>query len=193
MLVIPYELYESYQGTLEARVEAFKAALAHHATTVDEPAPIEDALVERLARSGEPFESAPPPPPNEVEPVEPIVIEPEEPQVTAGQAKVTLARYKRVPVMANYLIDGYVTETQAVHEDGTPAWFITPDPAVEGENLLELTEAVIAQYPLDIRMWYQAALHWKKSNPYVRGIALELGLTDEHLDELFFYASQLEE
>lgn len=47
------------RAEIEARVTAFKAALADHAKTVDQPAPREDDLVEELARSGEAFEIEP--------------------------------------------------------------------------------------------------------------------------------------
>lgn len=57
-----------FQGTndelraqLEARVAAFRNALADHAKTVGVPAPRDDDLIESLARSGEAFEIEPEP------------------------------------------------------------------------------------------------------------------------------------
>lgn len=43
--------YDSWGGTLEPRVAAFRSALEQHVQTVDVPAPVEGPLVEYLARN----------------------------------------------------------------------------------------------------------------------------------------------
>lgn len=47
---------EELRASIEARVSAFRKALAVHAKTTGVPAPREDALIEELARTGAPFE-----------------------------------------------------------------------------------------------------------------------------------------
>lgn len=44
------------KDAMEARAAAFLAALEAHRFTVDVPAPVEDELIERIARSGEAIE-----------------------------------------------------------------------------------------------------------------------------------------
>lgn len=50
--------------------------------------------------------------------------------------------------------------------------------------------AVLAM-PFDIQLWFQEARVWERTNAYVAGLSIELGLSDEQLDELFEYASTL--
>lgn len=51
--LMPRELYDGFAGTLESRVTAFKAAVQAHKFTEGVPAPIEDPIVEHLARSSD--------------------------------------------------------------------------------------------------------------------------------------------
>jgi len=74
MKTIPYSLFNGTTEQLIARVEAFRAARAAHASTVGAPAPREEDFVESLCDSGEPYEVAPepvvvppPPPPTQAE------------------------------------------------------------------------------------------------------------------------------
>jgi hypothetical protein len=64
--------------------------------------------------------------------------------------------------------------------------------ALEHTGILEAVEAVVAAYPKTVRLWYAKAQEWKRYNPYVMGIALELDLSDADVDQLFAYASTLD-
>lgn len=88
--------------------------------------------------------------------------------VSAAQAKVALYRTKRLA-------------------DGT----LSIDPAASGAPLLDAVDTAIGQYPRDVQLWYENAREWERSNAYVAGIALELGLTDDEVDSLFEYAATL--
>jgi hypothetical protein len=63
--------------------------------------------------------------------------------------------------------------------------------ALERAGLLTQVDAVVAAYPKEVQLWYARALTWERYNPYVIGIGLELGLTDEQVDALFVSASKL--
>lgn len=52
MIEIPAAVYAAFDGTLETRVAAFMQALEEHRFTVGVPAPVEDPLVEAIARAG---------------------------------------------------------------------------------------------------------------------------------------------
>ena len=57
MVTIPQSQFPGLSvNDIQIRIDAFKAALASHALTVGVPAPREDDLIERLARSGEEFQ-----------------------------------------------------------------------------------------------------------------------------------------
>ena len=66
MKKIPRALYDSFDGQFEARVLAFRQALAAAALDVAAPAPVEDAVVEDFARDNDTefeIEELPPTPP----------------------------------------------------------------------------------------------------------------------------------
>jgi len=65
------------RAQIDARVDAFKQALADHAKTAGAPAPRENPLIERLARTNEPYsiEAEPPPPPPPPTPEELAALE----------------------------------------------------------------------------------------------------------------------
>jgi hypothetical protein len=67
-------VHDGFAGTLEARVDAFLAALEAHRTSLGVPAPVEAPLVEAIARAGGlPAVTIidPPPPPAPPEPAVP--------------------------------------------------------------------------------------------------------------------------
>jgi hypothetical protein len=72
---VPQSLVTALGGeaALQARVAAFGAALVAHRATVGQPAPIEDPLVESLARDGGQFTVSDDGPP-EAAPGKPIVV-----------------------------------------------------------------------------------------------------------------------
>jgi hypothetical protein len=53
-------------------------------------------------------------------------------------------------------------------------------------------ENAVAAYPKDVQIWFSDAREWDRNNPYVQGLGLELGLTDEQVDELFVFAATIE-
>ena len=58
-------------------------------------------------------------------------------------------------------------------------------------GLYAQVEAAVAAMPFDVQLWFKEAREWERSNPYVMGFAVELDFTDEQVDELFVYASEL--
>jgi hypothetical protein len=53
-------------------------------------------------------------------------------------------------------------------------------------------ENAVAAYPKDVQIWFSDAREWDRNNPYVQGLGVELGLTDEQVDELFVFAATIE-
>lgn len=94
---------------------------------------------------------------------------PPEPVVTAAQAKVALARTKR-------LADGRISH----------------DPAAEGTPLLILVKERLPFYPLDAQQWYESAQTWRRYNAYVEQIGADIGLNGSDIDNLFAYAATID-
>jgi hypothetical protein len=61
---------------------------------------------------------------------------------------------------------------------------------LEDDGILAQVEAVVSEMPKTVQIWYARANTWERDNPYVRGIGLELDLTDEQVDEMFRRASR---
>jgi hypothetical protein len=62
--------------------------------------------------------------------------------------------------------------------------------ALYNAGLLDDLEALIASHPYrPVRIWYESANTWERSNPYVNLLGPELNLTDEQIDDLFLQAS----
>lgn len=71
----------------------------------------------------------------------------------------------------------------------------------DGTNVLDRVKIIVGEYPYEpVRIFYDSANVWEKANPYVRAIALELGLisydeegkeVDSGLDALFIAANKL--
>lgn len=66
-----------------------------------------------------------------------------------------------------------------------------PSTVPEADNMLDLVEWIVMQYPREVQIWFESAQVWERYNPYVMGLAAELGMTDEEVDELFMKASKL--
>ncbi|EIM25762.1 hypothetical protein [Microvirga lotononidis] len=59
-------------------------------------------------------------------------------------------------------------------------------------GLLDQVKAVVAAHPYEIvRIWFADANNWERGNPYVQALGVEIGLTDEQMDELFVQASKI--
>ena len=58
-------------------------------------------------------------------------------------------------------------------------------------GLLDDVEALIAKYPREVQIWFSHAQNWERGNPYIAGLSLELGLSDEDIDALFTEAAIL--
>ena len=64
--------------------------------------------------------------------------------------------------------------------------------ALYNAGLLAQVDAEIQTHPYEpIRIWYADANDWYRENPYVLGIALEIGLSSSQVDDLFRAAELL--
>lgn len=64
--------------------------------------------------------------------------------------------------------------------------------ALYNAGLLDDLEAIIAAHPYrPVRIWYEGANMWERTNPYVSILGPELGLTEEQIDALFIAAANL--
>jgi len=64
--------------------------------------------------------------------------------------------------------------------------------ALYNAGLLELVEENIANHPYPpIRIWFRSATKWRRDNPYVLGMAAELGISDEQFLDLFTEAGKV--
>lgn len=58
--------------------------------------------------------------------------------------------------------------------------------ALYDAGLLDDVEAMIATHPYPpVRIWFAHAQNWERNNPYVAAMAIELGLTEAQVDDLF--------
>ncbi len=64
--------------------------------------------------------------------------------------------------------------------------------ALYNAGLYDRAEAAVgnSQYAL-IRIWWNSAQEWKRSDPYIYAIAVELGLDDDAVDDLFRAAGRV--
>lgn len=63
--------------------------------------------------------------------------------------------------------------------------------ALSRAGLLAQVKAVIAAYPEEVQIWFDSAGVWERGNTYVAGIALELDMSDDTVDELFANAAKI--
>lgn len=64
--------------------------------------------------------------------------------------------------------------------------------ALYNAGVLDDLEAIIAAHPYrPVRIWFENANEWLRTNPYVNLLGPELGLTDEGIDNLFIEAARL--
>lgn len=58
--------------------------------------------------------------------------------------------------------------------------------------LLAQVNALIDTYPYEpVRIWWRKATYIDRNHAYLAGVALELGLTDEAIDQLFIVAGKI--
>lgn len=82
-------------------------------------------------------------------------------------------------IMARPVVPKSVTRAQALM-------------ALFNAGLLDDLEAIIAAHPYrPVRIWFENANEWLRTNPYVNLMGPELGLTDEGIDNLFIEAARL--
>lgn len=56
-------------------------------------------------------------------------------------------------------------------------------------GILADVEALVASHPYEVlRIWWANAQQFERNNPYLNALAVELGLTDEQVDNLFITA-----
>lgn len=63
--------------------------------------------------------------------------------------------------------------------------------ALYNAGLLDQVEGLVSAAPTPVRIFYESAGYWTRSNPYIAAIAAELGLTDQQVDDLFAAAALL--
>lgn len=64
--------------------------------------------------------------------------------------------------------------------------------ALYSAGLLDQVKAVVAAHPYEVvRLWYDNAGTWERGNPYVQALGVEIGLTDEQIDDLFIAANKI--
>lgn len=64
--------------------------------------------------------------------------------------------------------------------------------ALFNAGLLDDLEAIISAHPYrPVRIWYNSANIWERSNPYISMLAPELNLTEEQINGLFAEAAKL--
>lgn len=65
---------------------------------------------------------------------------------------------------------------------------------LERKGLLPSVEALVNQHSNpEVRIWFNNALHWRKSNKWIQAFAEVLNLTPSQLDDLFIQASKVED
>lgn len=88
-------------------------------------------------------------------------------------------------------------------EAGAIAPYVEPPPAVPASvtraqarvalyeaGLLAQVEAAVAAHPYEVvRIWWENALNIERANPYLVGLAIELELSEQQVDDLFIAAS----
>jgi hypothetical protein len=57
-------------------------------------------------------------------------------------------------------------------------------------GLLDALDAAIAALPRYVQIWYNRANNWDRGNAYVQAMAIELGLTDDQIDDMFRLAAK---
>lgn len=61
---------------------------------------------------------------------------------------------------------------------------------LEEDGLLAQVEAIVANMPKVVQIWFARANTWERYNPYVMGIGIELDLSDEAMDDKFRRAAR---
>jgi len=114
------------------------------------------------------------------------VVNVEPPQIGPGQAL-----REETPE----LIDGKWTQKWAVDEVPIPVPQIISARQVRlillQQGRLETVKAMIEQQEEAVRIEWEYATEFRRDNPLLTGLAANLGLTDEQIDEFFIAAAQL--
>jgi hypothetical protein len=63
--------------------------------------------------------------------------------------------------------------------------------ALYGAGLLDQVETMVAAADKAVQIHYQESVIWYRSDPVLNGLAVELGMSSEQLDELFASAARL--
>ena len=64
--------------------------------------------------------------------------------------------------------------------------------ALYNAGLLDQLEATIASHPYrPVRIWYESANYWERGHPYVQALAVDMGLTEEQVDDLWLAATRV--
>jgi hypothetical protein len=120
----------------------------------------------------------------------------------AELAAIGLYRVEPVAPPADHVVVSYHFELQGemvvqvietaplppvIVESVTPAQGVM---ALYETGMLDTVEAAVAAHPYEpVRIYWHRALAWERDNPYMQALAMELGLSDEMMEQLFEQAS----
>lgn len=85
-------------------------------------------------------------------------------------------------------IGGYVDRPEPIPESVTPAQAkITLFEA----GLLDEVEALVSDHPYrPVSIWWTNAIQFDRDNAYLQALGMEIGLTDEQIDDMFIEAAK---
>jgi hypothetical protein len=166
-IAIPRAVYDGFGGMLETRIAGFHAALEAHRATEGIPAPIEDPIVEAIAKAGGGFTIEAPPTPAAAEP----------PPVPALQASITSTQLFLVLPAA-----GLATEAEAIAAAQTGAVPAAIDAVFAG---------LPAEQAFAARIRFARMTSIAREDPLVAALAAARSLTTAELDALFATAAAL--
>jgi hypothetical protein len=189
---IPRSLYETYGGNLEKRIAAHRKALEEHALTVGVPAPIEDELVNILARMNEAVEVEDPPPPPPM--AEITKVDPNEPPPPPPGGAPT-APPPSSPVLSQRQFFVGMAKKDVITQQEAMAFLTQREiPAMMAQAIqmavdMELLPEGMTAF--DIEASVIAATQYELQHPFTALIAGVLGWTEDELAAFWVFASEL--
>lgn len=63
--------------------------------------------------------------------------------------------------------------------------------ALHGAGLLDAVESMVQVADRTVQIYYESSVDWRRDDPILIGMANQLGMTADQLDDLFRQASQL--
>ncbi|MBR0643976.1 hypothetical protein [Plastoroseomonas hellenica] len=178
------DVVDAFGGTeaLQARVDAFRAALVAHRSTIGQPAPVEHAVVDFLARSSDDWQPGEPPPPP-ASPPEPLPATPSAFTSTPAETPFPL---RTMTAAAFFLLLpdlGLATRDEAIAAARTGA---VPEP------IDALFEGLTQEGAFAARVRFARMTQLHRLDQLTQLIAAAKGWSDADVDALFERASMME-